>query len=451
MNNFKHFQEMTSQAATKDYEDKVLHFILNKDAKPKDQRDEQAKRAAKLVHDAIKKDATEGFKPGKATGYPGTRISQPKADIAFKAGKWYSVSVKLDGGFVLNSAENPAEFTGMFFAALDLYNSHFGDTNSKTQGLIDEYKKNLTWIADSIIGDNHGLQKKDYYASRKGAISRPVWDDVEQKYNAAIAKSKDGEVTKILKETKDSIMQRLKSDNEAFAGEYMREKRALESKAREIVLKQVFEDPNLKRCVIFEAMTGYKKFGSDPTFHSLSKSGPYANFVVSASGFKDLRDLSNPFFAKIESKLRYDIQTMPVPGKVSKYIDQITSNKNKGKMLSFDDAINLLQKVKLSSKLISSVKEDSSPDLLDALIEEVAGYESMISEGIVSKSKEIISKITNAVKSFFSALRSILEKTFKEFKTQLTNALIQIKAPKSLMQSFAFFNFYPTGMIKIVV
>lgn len=440
MKDFRHFNEMTSQAATKSFEDDILAAALaGGKVEPTVKRADQVAKAARSIINTIGT-PTEGFKPGKAAGYPGTRTSQPKADISVKAnGKWYNISVKLDGGFVLNSAENAEEFRQFYFASFDLFLKHFGDANTQTASKVNEFKKEIDHIADNIIGSNSGLMKKDYYASRTGKVKRPIWDEVALKYDEAIKKAKDQGVASTLKDTKKLIIERLQEDNEQYKGQFMAAKRNLEKQAKDIVFGELWSNSDLKRCIVFEAMTGYQKFGSPDYFFSLKKHGPAANFAVSASGFKDMRDIKSSFFDHIESNIKYELRTMPIPGKVGKYIDQITGKKVSKKGWSFEDAISALQTIKLSSKLISTIKED-----LDVIIEEAENIEQ---QNVISES--IFSKFVDIVKRFFDKIKKTIIEAYNTFTVQLKEISSLILAPTTITEALVFFNLAPEGKIQI--
>lgn len=433
---FKEQQEKTAQANTKEFEDKIMYACLGQDIGA-GEREREAKLAA--AHYIEKYGIAEkNFKPKKSSGYPGTRPSQPKADIAlYGKGQWLSLSVKLRGGFVLQSAENPEEFRGLYFAAMSLYEERFGGS-TEAAAAIDKWKKEIDHIADNIIGSNSGVSKKDYMVKNKPR--RPVWDDVEKKYEAAIKSEKSSEIIATLKETKELIIQRLEEDNKKFAGEFNKKSKEMEQHCRKVLTEELYKDANFERCILWESLTGYVKFNRPSSFYNLKDHGPYANFMISPTGLYDIRDMNSSIIDKVKANQWYELQTMPVPGKVRVYIEQIRGRKVRNPM-TLDDAIETLQKVKFSSKLKSKIFEDYERDIfeeMDTIIEELETIE----EG---KLDRLFLKVTDKVKTFFKKVFSGLLRIYESFKDTVRSIISGIVTPVTFSEALMFLNLAPTG------
>lgn len=293
---------------------------------------------------------------------PNYGIKSAKCDIVLND---LPMSVKLSGAFVVASAQNKEEFSGIFNSALDFYIQEKGAELAFGEE-IDQFKAVITEASEKYIGEvKQRVQKSDRYKKilSKFQDAMDIHDELEKHMNEVEGKMVD-EYAAATKELKQNILKKIQT-----------------------ILKGNNE---LKQYVVWEALSSSLKYD-----YQL----PYATWVISPSGVANISSVDQPYVAKCARASKFDIRglpTGPIRSGSSAFVTNQTNAYRKGSVdiagiMKNIDKMAFGMKIDVTAKAAKSLKIDESIDVKEVM-------------------KKIFDWIQSWFKSMVDAVRGILSK-----------------------------------------
>ena len=307
---------------------------------------------------------------------PKTRL---KTDVIFtgSSGKVYRISMKLDGDYVLASADSKDNFLTIFESALESYVEDYPNDNT-----VDDFKNKISDIGENIVGKQ---------------INRILTEFGNQNSPEAIKKK----VFKKLKPTDDKS-QYEKTINDLFDEykQYTQEKingvvdehteymsGTLRKEAVDFITGVLNENQTLKNYIVYECMTGDRTFsGSDSS----------ANYILTPSKFVEVTSPNDKIISLVASQMKVDFRGLPDKSGSYNRVKKLLQGKIKAKNY-FD--------MKLGLKLGISVREDV--ELNEGLLQSLRRGYNMIRMKVRRIYGNLISGFKKFISDSFSSIKNI--------------------------------------------
>ena len=308
-----------------------------------------------------------------------------KTDVIFtgSGGKVYRISMKLDGDYVLVSADSKSNFILVFESALQAYIKDF--PNDKT---VDNFKAKIVDISENIVSkkinriltDTKGENSPEAIRAKVLKKLKPTDDKTEY----------ENTINKLFNDYEEFKQQRIDGVVDEYT-EYMSGN--LRKEAVDYISEVLNENQTLRNYIVYECMTGHNTFsGSDSS----------ANYILTPSKFVEIKSPNDAIIKKVASQMKIDFRGLPDKSGSYNRIKKLLQGKLKAKNY-FD--------VKLGLKIGISVREEM--ELNEGIMKSLRGAFSKVK----GKIKGIYTKFTKSLKSFvFDSLSKIknVNDVFKE-------------------------------------
>ena len=299
-----------------------------------------------------------------------------KTDVIFtgSGGKVYRISMKLDGDYVLVSADSKSNFLLVFESALQAYIKDF--PNDKT---VDNFKEKIADISENIVGkkinriltDTKGENSPEAIKAKVFKKLKPT--DDKSKYEKTI--------NKLFDEYEEFKQQKINGVIDEHT-EYMSGN--LRKEAVDYISEVLNENKTLRNYIVYECMTGYNTFsGSDSS----------ANYILTPSKFVEIKSPNDAIIKKVASQMKIDFRGLPDKSGSYNRVKKLLQGKLKSKNY-FD--------VKLGLKIGISVREEI--ELNEGLMQSLRGAFNKAK----GKIRGIYTRLTKGLKNFiFDSLSKI--------------------------------------------
>ena len=281
------------------------------------------------------------------------------------------MSVKLSGAFVVASAQNKDEFSGIFNSALDFYASQ-KSVDFDISAEVNQLKESIQEASEKYIGEvKQRVQKKERQLK---VLSK--FQDASDIYN---------ELEKFMDEAEGKMV-------DHYSAATAELKKGVLKKIQDILKN----NPELKQYVTWEALSSSLKYN-----YQL----PYATWVISPSGVYNISTPDAPYVAKCAQLSKFDIRGLP-DGAIRSGTTQFAASQKsafaKGNVdiAGIFDAMNKMafsMKMDIGSAQAKKLKVDESIDI-KALVNKVVTYIKDWFSNIVKTVKDLLSTTDNLAK-----------------------------------------------------
>lgn len=202
---------------------------------------------------------------------PNYGIKSAKSDIVLNG---LPISVKLDTAFVVASAQNKSEFSGIFNSALDFYVEKEGNESD-----VAEIREVVKFLADNYVGE---VKTRVLPAERKQKVidklkGTPLFESLSD-YTKSVT-----EVDTYVSATKELKLQLAKLN------------------------KLLKNNQRVKEYIVWEALSSTLKYNTS--------SAPAATYVLSPRGVYDISSPDSKYVKKCAAVTKFDIRGLPT-GKI---------------------------------------------------------------------------------------------------------------------------------------
>jgi hypothetical protein len=367
----------------------------------------QTIKSVTVLNDKFGRIWTKGYNANFAPkSNPKYGVSSAKCDIVLNDN--LPISVKLEGGYVVASAQNKEEFLGVFISALDYYLEQ-NDVTISDKTHIDKLKKLTEEVSKNLIG----LVK-----------TRKIKSD--ELYQKGIKLSKTDEATLFFNKMKEKIDEQ----QSTMIDEYEKTNEEIKKYYVSEMVKLLNSNQTIKQYIVWEGLTSSLKYNFNL---------PHATYVLSPSGIYDISSPNKPFVKACASASKFDVRGLP--GGVARsgrgtYLKQIIKKITNKEIV---DASEILQNL---NKMVYGLKFDVRDAQIKPELEKLKNVQENILNEIQLKSifKNLSKKLENFTKSVIFKL--------KNFAKVVSDRISKIKKlkPFDILSSF---DFDITGEIKI--
>tara|TARA_Y100001960_G_C14666571_1_gene823632 strand:- start:72 stop:1352 length:1281 start_codon:yes stop_codon:yes gene_type:complete len=399
MKSFKTYvTEVSAQKASKDFEDyiwqlavlsggketntKKLSKILDKNKtkfpKISAKHKKQTLAAVSHLNKFFKKKWTKGYNANFAKiPSPAYGSKSAKADIVLESGsKKYGLSVKMEGSYVVVSAQNKDEFEGIFYSALDYF-----ERKESVKWDLSEYKKGIEDI------------KKEVKSIKTNIIGETLTRHLDSDHFDSLKKKKEfADHKRFLKNLKDNITKQNKKINNDYDDLMKNVVKVSQKKIRDLIT----ENKELSYYIVWEALTATLKYDGQL---------PAAQYVISPKGCYDIKTPDSSFVKSVASASTIGIRGMvhgtmrSGRGKaIKKYLDKSKVNWKE----VYDD----VNKMDMSLKWDMPETALKSLDVNEGFVQRVADFYNKI-KNVWNKIK---ANISSAITSATDVANKILDK-----------------------------------------
>ena len=338
---------------------------------------------------------TEGKNSNTAAkGSPTYGKKSAKSDIVLNNNK-FPISVKLDTDFVIASAQDKKEFSGIFISAFDYYQKDKGKISTNMDNVIKELENKIKLAATNYIGE---IEKRHVKSQ-----------DFLNKW-----KVKPGDVKKA-KAFYDKLVTEIKNDQKKHEDKY----KVIIDKIQKGIQKDINDSLNnnleLKHYVTWEALSSSLKYNFQI---------PYAPWVLSPKGLYDISSPSQSYVKACASVSSLRIGGLPQgrmrSGKTAAlrpYIKQIVG----GEKVDITNVLNDINGMVLGMKIDVRIKKlEAELKKLSNITELYYGKDGNLL--LEFEFKQMIKGFYEKIKNVFNSIKEYVMSVVKKIINKL-NAL----------------------------
>ena len=290
---------------------------------------------------------------------------EPKADlIVVGGGKTYNISVKANDAYLF-SAGSKAEYTGLIFATLQLYEKLYP---AKAKLAVREIKSELLKL-EKYVGANkkisdyspNGLKKK-LDGSWFGA---PKYDKLKP------------EVAKKTKELEPAAREIISKDNALLKGSYKELLSEAEGTVKSVLSDTLIANPEFAQCFFWEVSTGVYKFNALNDIASFKTSGPFANVIANiGKTWFDVSTVDSPYIKNAAKNHAVRLQNVP-RGWLGTFQSFCSKNANATAQNLADCLREIEFSLKMAATNVSTIKEFAPTPINEKMINAIAEVSSL--------------------------------------------------------------------------